>query len=210
MPIMLNMDKLDAINLVKLNLNKNPHIKRRSADVALYLDTSGSMQALSHLIDPIMKLMIVFADTLDSNGSLRYYHFSSDIEPQPNLSLADYDNYHSIWPGGGTATDLCIRNEIPSKLKNIFGNVFGKKPEKKVVFIITDGRPDYEYKVVQAIADAAQHDIFFQFVCLGDILLLENENSPMVDTKKFTNLDEMTNESFAATIISNDLANFLK
>lgn len=209
MTITLALDKPQAMQIVKLQLDKTPTIKLHSADVGLYLDASTSMNNKLHLIDPIMKLMIVFAHSLDSNGKLRYYNYASGLQKMDDLSIDDFARHHSIRPGGSTATHLCIDNEIPSKTIGMFSSFFGKKPEKKVIFIITDGEPDDEKEVIKSIAKAASHDIFIQFVCLGKVALLEGETSPNVDTKKFTDLSDMTPEKFASKVISADLANFL-
>jgi uncharacterized protein with von Willebrand factor type A (vWA) domain len=209
MTIPLALDKPQAMQIVKLQLDKTPSIKLHSADVVLCLDKSGSMFNKLHLIDPIMKLMIMFAHSLDSNGKLRYYQFSSDLKKMDELSIDDFSKHHSISHGGGTATHLCIDNEIPSKTSGMFSSFFGKKPEKKVIFIITDGEPDDEMEVIKSIAKAASHDIFIQFICLGKVALLEGETSPNVDTKKFPDLSDMTPEKFASKVISDDLAKFL-
>lgn len=205
-----NLSKQEAISLISLKLNKTPAIKRNSADVALYLDISGSMDNKRAMIDPIMKLMLTFASELDSNGNLRYYHYNNTIRKQPGLTMQDFNTKFSIDPNGGTATDLCVRNEIPSKVENMF-SMFKKAPEKKVIFIITDGEPNDEDELIEAIAAAEKHDIFIQFICLGRVLLLEGEKSPKVDTKKFEGeeLTGMTNESFVNKVISDDLAAFL-
>jgi hypothetical protein len=203
------LDKPQAMQLVQLQLDKTPAIKLKSSDVVLYLDASTSMRDHRHLIDPIMKLMIVFAHSLDSNGKLRYYNFASDLQKMDDLSIDDFALFHSIRPGGSTATHLCIENEIPGKVSGMFSSFFNKPPEKKVVFIITDGEPDNERDVIKAIKKAEAHDIFIQFICLGNVALLEGEDSPKVDTKKFPDLSDMTNEKFAATVISDDLAAFL-
>lgn len=203
------LDKPQAMQIVKLQLDKTPTIKLHSADVGLYLDASTSMKNKLHLIDPIMKLMIIFAHSLDSNGKLRYYNYASDLQKMDDLSIDDFDRTHSIRHGGSTATHLCIENEIPGKVSGMFSSLFGKKPEKKVIFIITDGEPDDEKEVIKSITKAASHDIFIQFICLGNVLLLEGETSPNVDTKKFPDLYDMTPEKFAAKVISADLAAFL-
>lgn len=209
MTIPLALDKPQAMQLVKLQLDKTPSIKLKSSDVVLYLDASTSMNKKLHLIDPIMKLMIIFAHSLDSNGKLRYYNYASDLQKMEDLSIDDFDRTHSIRHGGSTATHLCIENEIPGKVSGMFSSFFSKPPEKKVVFIITDGEPDNEKDVIKAIKKAESHDIFIQFICLGNVLLLEGETSPKVDTKKFPDLAGMTNELFASKVISDDLAKFL-
>lgn len=206
------------MNLDKYNLGKY--------DFILVIDKSGSMScsgskpgqtrwAEAH---EISKNIVETCSKYDDNG-LDVVLFSSDAILYKNVTSSDIDKiFLDNNPIGSTATDLALRTALPeyfkSSSKSFFS--FSKKPEKVkrekpvIVLVFTDGEPDDEQKVIDAIVEITKKiesrtEVGISFLQLGDsytasrfLETLDNDlesrgaQFDIVDTKNYKQIKTMS------------------
>lgn len=188
-------------------------VPKNSAQVELYLDTSGSMNNIARKIPGAMRVCIQFADVIDQDKKLAYYTFSSDLSREKTLTIADSQT--DIMPslGGSTNTAACVKNAISNSGSTFFGNLFSvfgkKKTEKKTLaIIITDGEPD-SIQELEEECNKLPSNVFVQFVCIGNFNLFAHETSAQVDSQVIENISSITVSEFISKIVSDDLVKFL-
>lgn len=186
---------------------------KNSAQVELYLDTSGSMHNVAGKIPGAMRVCIQFADAIDQDKQLDYYTFNSSLRQERTLTIADSQTDILPHLGGSTNTASCVRNAIANSTPStgFFSKLFGRgnnPPKKTLAIIITDGEPD-SISELEHECNKLPSNVFVQFVCIGNFKLFEHETSKQVDSQVITNISSITVGEFIAKIVSKDLVDFL-
>jgi uncharacterized protein with von Willebrand factor type A (vWA) domain len=187
----LNLKKEQAIQ--QLNLRKETFtlcLKKKSlehvvARVAVVMDKSGSMSYLyeNGTVQSVVERLLPIALKFDDNQELDMWLFSDGYKRLPSITEEDFFDYvnreilrnpaNNFWGGTNYAP---VINDIVKKYAF-------EEPSKVPTFVIfiTDGENFDRNEAKRAIVEASKHNIFFQFVGIG------NE-----DFKFLKSLDSMT------------------
>lgn len=174
-PTSVSLRKEDAVK--QLNLRKETfeislrkkEMEHVFARVAVAMDDSGSMKNMYNkgTVQSVLERLLPVALKFDDNAELDMWLFANSFKRLPSITEEDFYDYvnnevihRASW--GGTNYAPIIKDIVKK---------YGKEEPSDVptfVLFLTDGENFDEYEAEKAISEASRHNIFFQFIGLGN------------------------------------------
>jgi vWA found in TerF C terminus len=139
------------------------------ARVAVAMDDSGSMRSefKDGTVQSVLERLLPVAVKMDDNGELDMWLFSNNFKRLPSITERDFFDYvnrevmhRASW--GGTSYAPIIRDITKKYAQEEPSNV------PTFVIFITDGENSDKAEAKKAITEASYHNIFFQFIGIGN------------------------------------------
>ncbi|MGQ4647293.1 VWA domain-containing protein [Lyngbya aestuarii] len=211
----IDIKKKADINLLKAKIDivlKKKDINNVVAKVALVLDISGSMlhQYTSGAVQAFVERIVPVASRLDDDKTLDVWFFGSRFKRTQSVREANVDGYIKQQCGESKRSFLILKapdlmkelgfgNNEPLVIRDVIKKYTQEKPSNLPTFIVflSDGGVTNEQEIKQAVFDAAQYPIFWQFVGLagsnyGILERLDTVGGRLVDNADFFNIDDLS------------------
>lgn len=194
-----------------IDTKKNLGIPDQKAQVILALDYSGSMSDLYRkgIVQDTVERILPIALGFDDDGTVDTYIFENDCNRIPEgATVKNLDGYvqNKILNGGyrmaGTSYAPIINQivaDFGAKKKGGFLGMGSKPGTSEIpvyVIFITDGENDDKVATEDAIREAANYGIFFQFVGIGNerfnfLTKLDDLSGRTVDNADFFKVSDL-------------------
>lgn len=171
---MINIEKKDKISLIKKREEKISVILSKktqnqiSAQVALVMDISGSMRKLykSGVVQNILERIYPLATKFDDDGSLDMWIFSHSFNKLSAVVEENFDTYIEAEILNKKPSSSWGRTEYAPVMEDVISTYKYSKIPAYVIFI-TDGQNSDKTKTKQALIEASNYPIFWQYVGIG-------------------------------------------
>ncbi|GCD11702.1 vWA domain-containing protein [Clostridium tagluense] len=181
----------------KISLEKKS-MQNTVARVSLIIDESYSMQDLYNdgTIQETIERLLPVAIKLDDNSELDVWTFNNHFKRMKPIKETDFKGYVDnvlmkdiSW--GGTSYAPVIKDIVKKYIKEEPSNI------PTFVIFITDGENNDREQAKQAIIEASNHNIFWQFIGIGNesfrfLSELDTMQGRKVDNANFFKLKDMS------------------
>ncbi len=196
------LTKIDLLKKkVTLSLEKK-QIAPIRARVAVVFDASGSMYSLykKGIVQEAFERVLAIAAAFDDDGELDVWFFAKDFLRAPSVTAQDYENYvaraYTLGSKGGT-------NNEPPVMADVIHKYTVEEPNIHLptyIIFFSDGGVSSKSKIVRLITESSHHNLFWQFVGLGNAnygVLRELDDLPgrFIDNADFFELDDISKVS---------------
>ena len=184
-----------GFSLSKLNLNG---LKSR---VIVIFDISGSTRnyfrngSMQNIVDRVLPLALQF----DDNGELDTYVFSTDYKRMPSISINNYYGYIEREILNRQDSVFWHNTKYAPVMKDVYQKFVVEEPSNipTYVLFITDGANDDRRETTNIITQLANHNIFWEFVGIGDeefeyLQKLDDLQGRRVDNANFMPINDLS------------------
>ncbi|WCK57064.1 VWA domain-containing protein (plasmid) [Aneurinibacillus sp. Ricciae_BoGa-3] len=142
------------------------------ARIAVAMDKSGSMKKLykDGTVQSVVERLLPVAVRLDDNGELDMWLFADNAKRLQSISEQDFFDYVKREILNNPANDFWGGTDYAPVIHDIVQKYVREEPSNVPTFVIfiTDGENYDKEEAKQAIIQASHHNIFFQFIGIGD------------------------------------------
>lgn len=196
------LTKIDLLKKkVTLSLEKK-QIAPIRARVAVVFDASGSMYSLykKGIVQEAFERVLAIAAAFDDDGELDVWFFAKDFLRAPSVTAQDYENYvaraYKLGSKGGT-------NNEPPVMADVIRKYTVEEPNIHLptyIIFFSDGGVSSKSKIARLITDSSHHNLFWQFVGLGNanygvLRELDDLQGRFIDNADFFELDDISKVS---------------
>lgn len=199
----VNLSKIDLLKKeVQISLEKKG-IGSQKARVAVVFDASGSMYHLYQqgTVQRAFERVLAVAASMDDDGEMDVWFFASKSARTPSAKAAKFEGYVDRYYRSDMdfQDKLGYGNNEPEVMKDIIKKYTVESPNKHLpVFIVffSDGGVYYSDQIAKLIVKSSRHNLFWQFVGLGDadygiLEKFDNLSGRTVDNCNFFALDDL-------------------
>lgn len=192
----ISLDK----SLISLTKKTGFNFEGHVAKVAVVLDYSGSMDRLyrSGAVQDVLTRLMPLSLKFDDNGELEvwlFHHSYKRIEP---LDLSNFENYVDdvVENSGFTMGATKYEPVLQDVLRKYFIEEASTSNIPSFIIFITDGENNDERDTNKIIQESANHNIFIQFVGIGNerfryLEQLDDLEGRKVDNTGFIKVQDM-------------------
>lgn len=200
------VDLRKKTEVVSLNLTKKGMGGVR-AQVMVILDHSGSMHSdyANGKVQDLVERFLGFALAVDIDGEVPIIAFDSRVHDAVNVNMTNYKDVVAtqIWKRSSMGT-----TDLTAALK-VVRDEASKTDAPLFVAIVTDGSPDHRATAKELVIDLARYPVFLKFLAVRDVPFLRDLDDlgddkrllDNVDTKEYSNLDNVSDDQFAADMV---------
>ncbi len=199
----INLSKIDLLKKeVRVSLEKKG-ISSQKARVAVVFDASGSMYHLydEGTIQRAFERVLAVAASMDDDGELDVWFFADESARTPSVRADQFEGYvdRYYFSDEDFQDELGCGNNEPDVMKDIIRKYTVESPDDRLpVFVVffSDGGVYYSDRIAKLIIQSSKHNLFWQFVGLGeaDYGILEEFDTlsgRVVDNCNFFALDDL-------------------
>lgn len=197
----LPLEKRGVINLRKESINKicltKQSLNDLTARVVFAIDYSGSMGEMyrSGKVQKLVERCFPLALRFDDDGAMGVWKFDTNYIKLPDMKLDNINSYVNkyIYKGymGGTRYSEVINDICKQYVKKEPANI------PTYVIFVTDGDCSDKKESEKAIKEAAKHNIFWQFIGIGNdnfsfLKQLDNMEERFLDNANFFECNDIS------------------
>ncbi|WP_341301036.1 VWA domain-containing protein [Lysinibacillus sp. FSL H8-0500] len=198
----VHLTKIDLLKKkVSISLEKKK-IGFEKSRIAVVFDASGSMTQLYQrgTIQRAFERVLAVAACMDDNGELDVWFFGSKFMKARSVTERDFEDYiQQTYPVPQMFGGLGSGNNEPPVMKDIIRHYVKKEPRKDIpayIIFFSDGGIYKDKEIAKILIDASQHNIFWQFVGLGNanygvLQKLDDLPGRFIDNADFFALDDL-------------------
>jgi len=200
-PSNIILNKIDLLKQkVTLSLRKK-NIEQQKARVAVIFDASGSMYGLYDrgVVQRAFERVLAVAASMDDDGMMDVWFFASKSQRMKSVNENQYENYvKNTYPAPRLFGGLGAGNNEPLVMADIIKKYTKEEPSSMPTYIVffSDGGIYETKKISKLLIDSSGHNIFWQFVGLGNadfgvLRKLDDLRGRVLDNADFFALDDL-------------------